>query len=531
MDNEEDFQKNQNQQEEERRKSIVDSLNEAYNRGQSLKNLFKGGGKPPGAEGAGAGGATGAEGALGQGATAAGEGAAATTGEGAAGAATAAAGEGAAAGAEAAAGATVAGEAAGAAAGTAAGSNPIGWGVIAVIIVIMLILVLWILLLPGMGSSLESGGSPNPEGTSNGGNASSGPGNQCTYYGRSGGLKPVEKVSSLVNEVANKVGVPSSVLLGIIRIETPAGFTYSDPSFFNNDFDATVSFAGAVGFMQFLPSTFNGVYYSNQDELKTLFGKESVSTSLDQSSDTSVLRITSIKDSIIAAAFKVRADKAAGFGSDSPWDEGAVKLVARRYQGACLYNDGRTEGDYCEDLWKSVSGCQSPSNPIAANSCPISGGVVTCGSEFTLDTNGCGHCTPAYIKDWDSGGWCAKDRGIHYAMDIGAKAGQEVYLPKVNDHMIKWTLSYEEVRPDYAQAIYGYSGEDETTGDKYYIQFHHVEIGSQNAGGTHESGEIGARVCTSCNPGNYHLHMQLGAGGVGPGGTQWIDTPKYFCKP
>ena len=513
MDNEEESQKNQGQQDEERRKGLVDSINNAYNRAQSLRRTgqaIKGfGAASHAAEGLAGAATEGAAGsAMGAGATAAGS--VATEGAAAAGGAVG--------------GATASGTAA------AGASTPVGWIAAGIAIALVLILIIIFFFNGGGGSGNMAGvGGSIPGGGTTGGGIS-GPGNQCTYYGRSGGLKPVEKVSSLVNEVANKVGVPSSVLLGIIRIETPAGFTYSDPSFFNNDFDATVSFAGAVGFMQFLPSTFNGVYYSNQDELKTLFGKESVSTSLDQSSDTSVLRITSIKDSIIAAAFKVRADKAAGFGSDSPWDEGAVKLVARRYQGACLYNDGRTEGDYCEDLWKSVSGCQSSSNPIAANSCPISGGVVTCGSEFTLDANGCGHCTPAYIKDWDSGGWCAKDRGIHYAMDIGAKAGQEVYLPKVNDHMIKWTLSYEEVRPDYAQAIYGYSGEDETTGDKYYIQFHHVEIGSQNAGGTHESGEIGARVCTSCNPGNYHLHMQLGAGGVGPGGTQWIDTPKYFCK-
>jgi hypothetical protein len=186
----------------------------------------------------------------------------------------------------------------------------------------------------------------------------------CSYKGTDGLKKPGNlELAQFANQAANKLGVPPAVVLGIMRIETPDAFKSTDKTYFTNDYDANPSPAGAIGIMQFLPSTFEWTFQANQKDMQSAFSKISVikdvTPAIIPPPIDSILRITSIRDSIISTTFKVRMDKEA-FNKTSPWDEESVREVARRYQGACPYPGG---GSYCDDLWASVKGCSTTNNP------------------------------------------------------------------------------------------------------------------------------------------------------------------------
>ena len=95
----------------------------------------------------------------------------------------------------------------------------------------------------------------------------------CSYMGRGGLKKPGNpELARFANETANKLSVPGAVVLGIMRIETDSAFSSTDKTYFTNDYDANPS-AGAIGIMQFLPSTFEWTFQANQKEMQSIFSK------------------------------------------------------------------------------------------------------------------------------------------------------------------------------------------------------------------------------------------------------------------
>lgn len=171
-------------------------------------------------------------------------------------------------------------------------------------------------------------------------------------------------------------------------------------------------------------------------------------------------------------------------------------------------------------------------NPISGNvaACPIQGGTVTCGSK-NVPVNGCGHCGMGYEAYMDNCKY-EKYEGINYAMDIGGGDFTPVLLPSVNGKIIEWSFVNETNRKnkgekDGPQAIQLYSGTDTSTGEKFWIQFHHSAPDSGNPG-THGSGTQGATVCgDGCNM--RHIHVEFAK--IEPSGKMsWQDAPNYFCR-
>lgn len=274
-------------------------------------------------------------------------------------------GAGAGAGAGGAAAAGGAGAAGGAAAGTgAAAGATIGLPVIIGIIVVLIVLVLIIALFGG-------GTTAQPSGQT--GNIAS-----CTFY-RGGDQTPGlrfgnPQMAHIVSEIAGKVGIPSAVLAGVMRVETASALASADLTYLTNDYDSHSS-GVAYGVMQFTPNTFLNTFNANRNAMATLFGKTDVKTDIDPQSAMApqhILRIYSIKDSLIAAAFKIKADKQS-FNGQGPWDQEALNEIARRYYGCLRYGPGGCAAgqfSYGEDLYNSFSKCQpsggtTPSSPIA----------------------------------------------------------------------------------------------------------------------------------------------------------------------
>ena len=165
-------------------------------------------------------------------------------------------------------------------------------------------------------------------------------------------------------------------------------------------------------------------------------------------------------------------------------------------------------------------------NPaILASSCPIPNGVVTCGSKFTAAQNGCGHCGAGY----GASRWCTGPEAyeaINYSIDIGGAWGQETFLPMVKGNVVSWTRLSPITGTD--QEIQRYAGTDTTTGEQYYIQFHHTIKGSAPEG-TRLSGEHASNICNNCSGvSGPHVHIEFGSSGAS--GTQWLDAPLYFCQ-
>ncbi len=234
-----------------------------------------------------------------------------------------------------------------AAAGALAG---VGWPVFAAIGAVLLITIIIVIILGGG----EGGGS-----IPSGGDVAS-----CTFYRGSDttpGLKfRIQEWPTLITEASSKVGVPASVLAGILRIESPNRFYTPDPDFIKNDFDNNSS-GIAYGTMQFYPPTFRGVFRRHVNEMKELFNKTDVSIDTtitqDHMESNNLLRIYSVRDSVIAAAFKIRDD----VGIGSPYDKSAIERIVIAYFTQCAYTSNGKTYNYCDDLWQSVSSCQQGS--------------------------------------------------------------------------------------------------------------------------------------------------------------------------
>ncbi len=159
------------------------------------------------------------------------------------------------------------------------------------------------------------------------------------------------------------------------------------------------------------------------------------------------------------------------------------------------------------------------STPQNASSCPIPQGVVTCGTK-TTPVNGplgvCGHCDVGYGAA-NTAKYCSFS-GNDMAIDIQTYDLQEVKLPQIDGHNIRWT--YDNEYPGSPATII-FNGVDTVTADTYAIQFHHVHPGSGNKG-TYMSGDKAANTCSGCGAG--HVHVQLAKG------NSWLDATQYLCK-
>lgn len=234
----------------------------------------------------------------------------------------------------------------------------------------------WLLLLGLLGFMILTGilaiNGANQTGTTGGtiGGSTAGDIASCTFY-RGGDKTPGMKLgnpamATLISDIASKVGVPASITTGIMRVEAPDAFASTNPTYLTNDYEAKSS-GVAFGLMQFTVGTFVSTYANNWDSMSKLFNKTSQTTTIDpqdKMQPDTVLRIYSIKDSLIAASYKVKGDKQAVNG-EGPWDESTVKQVAAKYYGTNA--DGTTNYDgwdgstqnYGSDLWKSYNSCQT----------------------------------------------------------------------------------------------------------------------------------------------------------------------------
>lgn len=385
-----------------------------------------------------------------------------------------------------------------------------------------------------------------------------GPIQECTFY-RGGDRIPGVKMgnpelANVINDIANRVGVPPAIVAGILRVETSGAFATTDMSYLANDYDAHSS-GVAYGAMQFVPSTFTGIYEKYKEDLRTLFGKTDVRTSIDPQgamAPENVFRIYSIKDSITAAALKVKSDKES-FNGSGPWDQAAVNHILNRYYG-CLKYPSCTNGphDYGEDVWRSYSNCQESLfgpgvSPIPGDySCPVprgpnNDGIVTCGPSAPTNTSypacNAGHCAGDYPQ-YD---WCIESPATNYAIDVPARPYQDVILPQITypstrqPHRITCELQgITSGKSNPLQIIVPFQCQDEQTGSVVWIQYHHMLRGSQpSSNGPFNSGQVVAKVEPDVSGGFPHVHVQVGIGGpcYGTNTASCVGADKYLqCR-
>ncbi len=237
------------------------------------------------------------------------------------------------------------------------------------------------------------GSSSNPDNVSPSGDVTS-----CTFY-RGGDSTPGLKFRTpewpkLINNVSSRVGVPPSIVAGILRVECPECFYTNDPSYLENDFDDHNSFDEdtqqpvAFGATQFTPTTWLDIVNSN--ELKERFPEKTgfipvwvksrdfidkyhgnlsnplgnqitqkryqdPNDPLYKQTTEDKMRIYSIKDEIIATAIKAKLDA----GTNPVYNEATIRQIASSYYGGCEYSQNGQTYSYCSDLWNSYKGCKS----------------------------------------------------------------------------------------------------------------------------------------------------------------------------
>ncbi len=339
---------------------------------------------------------------------------------------------------------------------------------------------------------------------------------------------------SYFQEASLLSGVPASVLAGIARIESTSSVDFTDEQVANyqcNEFNTSVT--GARGLMQLQPPGTTGYYQAGIEAGASLLGKPA-----------SQIDFCNVRENIIVSAgFIITKTHAllgdGGSGWDPSWTDNqeVINEVARGYYG-CLNYPSCVSGphSYGDDLWTSVQSCKTftvpPQGPLPPGSftgsiCPIPNGNIICSSQYDSSYQGCHHCGVGYPAESQTA-FCGYP-GTRYAIDIGAPKGASVYLPTIAGNPINWTYLSEEVGTS-GEAIEKYSGENVFTKEQFFLQLHHSAVGSGNPG-THQSGEVGARVCSfsDCD----HTHVQIASGGVFPtqiSGSQWLDASAYLCK-
>lgn len=199
-----------------------------------------------------------------------------------------------------------------------------------------------------------------------------------------------------------------------------------------------------------------------------------------------------------------------------------------------------------------VGACKAPGSGSGGNttnlSCPIPTGTVLTGSKYNPIIFGpelkdryppeSGHCGPGY--DPGGGDQCTASykEGTFNAIDVYADPivndvtdmrrkndFAQVYFPNIKGHTAEYSLVYNSGESGN-QTIYGYAVTDLTSGEKYYIQFHHSDPHSAVQQG--KSGDKAVRVCgNGCNV--FHSHIQIQTGSSLNAG-RWLDATQFFCR-
>lgn len=256
-------------------------------------------------------------------------------------------------------------------------ANPVV--LIALGVVLFILIVVFIIVL-AKGEEQTAGSGETTEGRTIGGGEIAG----CTFY-RGGDPKPELKIgnpemASFISDVSANIGIPSSLVAGIMRVETAEALASKDQSYLTSDYDPHCSGVIdqnkcktdgiAFGVMQFTPGTFLGTFEQNKTLIQQLFGKASVSIDIKPQNSmdpSSVFRIYSVKDSITAAALKIKNDKY-DINRDGPWDEPTITKIAEGYYGCDKYPNCSTGPySYGKDLWNSYSNCQQGIMPGIQN--------------------------------------------------------------------------------------------------------------------------------------------------------------------
>ncbi len=156
--------------------------------------------------------------------------------------------------------------------------------------------------------------------------------------------------------------------------------------------------------------------------------------------------------------------------------------------------------------------------PTKPGSCAQPGGRFLCGSR-AVPLAGCGHCGlgyPASQQKANCDNGKAETWGTAYAIDVSLKPYEPVFLPSIEGQTVTWTFYAERKYSD--NAIQRYRGI--ANGKTFVVQFHHTQIGSGiGIGKTATSGQIGAKVCPSCD----HTHIQIMQG------NSWKSATSYYC--
>ena len=372
-------------------------------------------------------------------------------------------------------------------------------------------------------------------------------GGDASIYPPDGGLKfQIPEWPALITDVSNQVGVPASLVAGLLRVESGDRFLSSNPDYIKNDYDvtcasstpgrqcpggdgATVEYRvthdteytpqnqikeGAWGAWQFLKSTFYEKYTNHKDEILQKFGKDSETTdALPQTYpliDTNKLRIYSIRDSAIAAAYFIREYQPA----DGVWTYEAVSKFVSAYYGQCEY--GNTS-NYCDDVWKSYSNCpqgqlvaqgSTTATTQTAVTCPVEGGTISTHSYKADNKNG--HCSTSYQSGngGESGckiscpvGGITTSRRAD-AIDVPTN-GKDVILPKIGGQDASWqfVLQYKD---DTGQPGNGYTFEAQVGTEVWTLDTFHMGSTNLKIYNSYPSGTaIGPTVID-------HVHMTMG---------------------
>ncbi len=449
------------------------------------------------------------------------------------------------AGAAAAGGATVAGGAAVTTGVVAAESNPVGWIITAVILIIIIFVVLIIILTGG------GGGTPGAGGEEPGGGGT-GDISTCSFY-RGGSASVMVKfgnpqMAALVSEISNKIGVPAAVVAGIMRVESEAAFTRTDPTYLESDYDDSSS-GVAYGIMQFTPSTFTGIFNNNSSEMNSLFGKTQVRSVIDPRTNVypnNYLRIYSIRDSIIATAFMVKNNKR-DLNGDGPWDKNTVSGIAGIYYSGradCTrYGDLNQPNncrvgpyDYGEDVWNSYINCKATS---AISSCPIASTAtstpqITCGSfmsDAQFNLSDCagpnpidrGHCGRSYGICFKGTVEATSDQRRAHSIDVPASPGTPVYLPTINNQTATWDYVTNYIINEDPGG-YAYVFTATIGGDTWQLRLMHLNpppLSPPSNGGAYKSGDAITTIAATSFP---HVHINIGKNPESDnGGAGWLN--------
>ncbi|GEM_PF-3896400 len=402
---------------------------------------------------------------------------------------------------------------------TAGALAGLGWPVLVGIAAVLLLTIIILIIGGGMAEIPSSPGGP-------GGDVAG-----CTFY-RGGDKEPGMKfgnpqMASLISEISGKVGVPSSVIAGIMRVETSSAVSSTDQTYLINDYDMHCSIEGwnkkdpptleecrssgiAFGVMQFTPDTFIGTYKVNSVDLKSIFGKTDLKTTLDPQDSMApenIFRIYSIKDSITAAAYKVKNDKYY-INKDRPWDESTIREIAYRYYGTNKDYDSNGN-NYGTDLWKSFQNCQTsipgknvPVSPDGIHACVTSENFIPFPGNYSNINRGqysyvCGHCSP-----------------IYNAIDTGVNSEGGSPVAAVTDGVVE-----DNTNPVGGTALW-LTGDDNLN---YY--YAHLKKDGLVTGRVKAGQIVGyiasARETTSGNNGIAHVHFSAGT----PGNKQSFNDP------